>query len=63
MGAVMEQERRKEMGKRTDIPSYRPDDVTDGFTVDRRETGRSGEFHTLTKSGLLRGETHSPGGG
>lgn len=63
MGAIMEQERRKETGRRTDIPSYRPDDITDGFTVDRRETGRSGEFHTPTKAGLLRRETHSRGGG
>lgn len=58
MGAVMQQDRRKEMGRRTDIPSYRPDDVTDGFMAERRETGSSG-FHTPTKAGLLR-ERHAP---
>lgn len=63
MGAVMQQERRKEMGRRTDIPSYRPDDVTDGFMAERRETGSSGGFHTPTKAGLLRRETRTQGRG
>lgn len=63
MGAVMEQERRKEMGRCTDTPSYRLDDVTDGSMAERRETGSSGGFRTPTKAGLLRRETHIQGRG